>query len=108
MDHHKTNLNFGAYNVVEPEQVATAAILYDYIPEWGLSINVDSANALLSGLVGDTIGFRTSNVDSSVMRRAAALMDLGADLAHIYREELVLKSYKAVPILGSRVEPARA
>ncbi len=101
VDHHKTNLNFGAFNVVEPEQVATAAILYDHIPGWGLAFNEGSANALLSGLVGDTIGFRTSNVDSSVMRRAAALMDLGADLAHIYREELVLKSYKAVRYWGA-------
>ncbi|QRN84206.1 DHH family phosphoesterase [Chloroflexota bacterium] len=101
VDHHKTNLNFGTYNVVEPDQAATAAILYDHIPDWGLAFNADVASSLLSGLVGDTIGFRTSNVDSSVMRRAAALMDLGADLTYIYREELVLKSYKAVRYWGA-------
>ena len=101
VDHHKTNLNFGTYNIVEPEQVATAAILYDHIPDWGLAFNEAVASSLLSGLVGDTIGFRTSNVDSSVMRRAAALMDLGADLTHIYREELVLKSYAAVRYWGA-------
>lgn len=101
VDHHKTNLNFGTFNVVEPEQVATAAILFDYLPEWGLEIGVESANALLAGLVGDTIGFRTSNVDAAVMRRAAALMELGADLSHIYREELVLKSFKAVRYWGA-------
>lgn len=101
VDHHKTNLNFGAMNVVEPEQVATAAILFDYLPEWGLSISNEVANCLLGGLVGDTIGFRTSNVDAAVMRRAAALMESGADLAHIYREELVLKSYTAVRYWGA-------
>ncbi len=101
VDHHKTNLNFGTYNVVESEQAATAAILYDHIPDWGLAFNTDVASSLLSGLVGDTIGFRTSNVDSSVLRRAAALMDLGADLTYIYREELVLKSYQAVRYWGA-------
>jgi phosphoesterase RecJ-like protein len=101
VDHHKTNLNFGSLNVVEPEQVATAAILYDYLPEWGLTIDAESANALLAGLIGDTIGFRTSNVDAAVLQRAAALMEFGADLFHIYREELVLKSFKAVRYWGA-------
>ncbi len=88
--------------MVEPEQAATAAILYDHIPDWGLAFNTDVASSLLSGLVGDTIGFRTSNVDSTVLRRAAALMDLGADLRYIYREELVLNLIRqsVIGVLG--------
>jgi phosphoesterase RecJ-like protein len=101
VDHHKTNLQFGKFNVVEPEQVATAAILFDHMPNWGLSMDAEVATCLLSGIVGDTIGFRTPNVDAEVMRIAGALMDLGANLAHIYREELVLKSFKAVRYWGS-------
>ena len=101
VDHHKTNLAFGTWNIVEADQVATAAILYDHLPSWGLAFTPDVASCLLSGIVGDTIGFRTSNVDSSVLRKAAALMDLGADLSYIYREELVLKSYTAVKYWGA-------
>ena len=101
VDHHKTNLQFGKINVVESDQVATAAILFDHMPNWGLSIDQDVASCLLSGIVGDTIGFRTPNVDSEVMRRVGALMDVGADLAYIYREELVLKSYKAMRYWGA-------
>jgi bifunctional oligoribonuclease and PAP phosphatase NrnA len=101
VDHHKTNLEFATYNIVEPTQVATAAILYDHLPTWGLSFNPDIAACLLSGIVGDTIGFRTANVDSSVLRKAAALMDLGADLSFIYREELVMKPYTAVKYWGA-------
>lgn len=101
VDHHKTNLQFGTFNVVEPEQVATAAILYDRLPAWGLPFNPAVASCLLSGIVGDTIGFRTPNVDSMVLRRAAALMDLGADLAVIYREELVMKPFTAVRYWGA-------
>lgn len=101
VDHHKTNLQFGEFNIVESNQVATAAILFDHMPDWGLSFTPDVATCLLSGIVGDTIGFRTSNVDSAVLRKAAALMDLGADLAAIYNEELVMKSFKAVRYWGS-------
>jgi bifunctional oligoribonuclease and PAP phosphatase NrnA len=101
VDHHKTNLQFGDYNVVEPNQVATAAILYDHLPAWGLAFDPAVATCLLAGIVGDTIGFRTPNVDSKVMRISGALMDLGADLADIYREELVLKPFSAVRYWGA-------
>lgn len=101
VDHHKTNLNFGKYNIVESQQVATAAILFDRLPVWGLSIDAPVATCLLSGIIGDTIGFRTSNVNAEVLRKAAALMDYGAKLSDIYRSELVLKSYEAVRYWGA-------
>jgi len=101
VDHHKTNLFFGKINVVEPEQVATAAILLDHMPEWGLNVTPEVAKCLLAGIVGDTIGFRTSNVDAEVMRKASQLMNLGADLSSVYREELVAKSFKAIRYWGS-------
>lgn len=101
VDHHKTNVNYGKFNLVEAEQVATAAILFDRIPLWGLTINAPVATALLSGIIGDTIGFRTSNVNAAVMRKAADLMDLGASLSDIYRSELVLKSFEAVRYWGA-------
>ncbi len=104
VDHHKTNLKFGAFNVVEPDQVATAAILFDHLPAWGLTFNPEIATCLLAGIVGDTIGYRTPNVDSEVMRKSGALMDLGADLAEIYREELVLKPFTAARYWGSGLQ----
>src|SRR3972149_9682123 len=35
IDHHKTNENFGKLNLIEAEEVATAAILTKYLPQWG-------------------------------------------------------------------------
>lgn len=101
IDHHKTNLAFGDLNVVEPEQVATAAILFDHIPLWGLAFDADVATCLLAGIVGDTIGFRTPNVDADVLRKCASLMDFGADLSHVYSEALVMRPLKAVRYWGS-------
>jgi len=101
VDHHKTNLNFGTYNIVEPEQVATAAIIFDHMESWGLAFSADIATCLLSGIVGDTIGFRTSNVNSDVLRKSAVLMDMGADLADVYQNELIMKPYTAIRYWGS-------
>lgn len=101
VDHHKTNLAFGAINMVEPDQVATAAVLFDHMPAWGLSFSPDVAMCLLAGIVGDTIGFRTPNVDAEVLRKCAALMELGGDLTHVYHEELVMRSFTAVRYWGA-------
>ncbi|MFN2303305.1 MAG: DHH family phosphoesterase [Anaerolineales bacterium] len=108
VDHHKTNVEFGKYNIIEPDQAATAAILFDHIPQWNLSFDPQIATCLLSGIVGDTIGFRTSNVTSSLMRKAGALMDLGADLSDIYRSELVLKSFKSIQYWGAGLSRVRS
>ena len=34
IDHHKTNEQFGTINLIEPEEVATAAILANHLPAW--------------------------------------------------------------------------
>ena len=71
IDHHETNTLFGKINLVCPEYAATTAILAEKIPQWGLPITPPSANALLTGIVTDTIGFRTPNVNSTLLRMAA-------------------------------------
>jgi phosphoesterase RecJ-like protein len=101
VDHHKTNLRFADINVVEPEQVATAAILHDHLSDWGLSIDQYVATCLLAGIVGDTIGFSTPNVDAEVLRKAANLMDFGADLSDIYQDEITNKSLDSVRYWGA-------
>ena len=61
IDHHKTNENFGKLNLIEAEEVATSAILTAHLPEWGYKITQPIAAALLTGIITDTLGFRTSN-----------------------------------------------
>src|SRR5215216_6349032 len=71
IDHHKTNENFGKLNLIEAEEVATAAILGRHLPEWGYKITKPIAAALLTGIVTDTLGFRTSNTNPSALRLCA-------------------------------------
>lgn len=100
IDHHITNVNFARMNFVVPEAEATAAILADHLEAWGLTITENVARALLTGLVSDTLGFRTSNVTPSTLHRAARLMEHGANLAELYNRALIRRSYEAARFWG--------
>ena len=101
IDHHKTNENFGKLNLIEADEVATAAILTKHLPEWGLKISKPVAAALLTGIITDTLGFRTSNVTPEALRQSATLMETGVDLPEIYMQSLVRKSFPAAKYWGA-------
>ena len=100
IDHHVTNLNFGKVNFVQPSAVATAAILTEFLPIWGFEITQPCASALLTGLVSDTLGFRTSNMNPQALRLAAQLMERGANLSELYFQALVKRSMKSAQFWG--------
>lgn len=95
IDHHVTNLSFARVNYVEPEAVATCAILAENLEDWGLPIPPEAANALLAGIISDTLGFRTSNMSPKALHLAAALMQKGANLPEIYDQALMRRSFDA-------------
>jgi phosphoesterase RecJ-like protein len=101
IDHHKTNERFGKLNLIEPEEVATAAILTNHLPQWGYPITRPIAAALLTGIVTDTLGFRTSNTNPSALRLCAALMETGVDMADLYMKALVEKTFSAARYWGA-------
>jgi phosphoesterase RecJ-like protein len=92
IDHHKTNDNFAKINLVVPDAAATAEVLAVCLPELGFEITKNIADALITGIVTDTIGFRTTNVSPDVMRLVAALMEAGGNLAEIYYKTVVEQS----------------
>ena len=88
IDHHNTHDDFGKLEYVKPEIEATALILADSLPRWGLTITMDAATCLLTGLLSDTIGFRTANTQPAALRAAADLMEIGADFHEVYLKTL--------------------
>ncbi|MEO5886141.1 MAG: DHH family phosphoesterase [Anaerolineales bacterium] len=101
IDHHKTNEKFGKLNLIEAEEVATAAILTNHLREWGYEITRPIADALLTGIITDTLGFRTSNTNPSALRLCATLMETGADMPDLYMRSLVKKSFPAARYWGA-------
>lgn len=102
IDHHITNLNFADVNLVDPDAVATAEILTKCLPVWGMTINnIEISDALLTGLLADTIGLRTNNVTGGVIRLVADLVDVGSNFAYLYRRALLQKSVNAARYWGT-------
>lgn len=101
IDHHITNEKFGKLNLIEPQEVATAAILANHLPAWGLRITKPVADALLTGIITDTLGFRTSGTNPSALRLCAMLMETGSNMPDLYMRSLVHKSFPAARYWGA-------
>lgn len=107
IDHHPTNTMFASLNIVQKEAVATAEIIYKLIQHLSLPLNKPIAEALLTGIIMDSLGFRTSNTTSQVLRIAADLQEQGADISMIHRKALLERSYEAVKYWGAGLSKAQ-
>jgi phosphoesterase RecJ-like protein len=104
IDHHITNLKFAKINLVNPRAVATSEIIAKCLPDWGLTITQPVAANLLTGLITDTLGFRTSNMTPEALRLAARLMETGVDLPVLYGQALAQRSFEAVRFWGAGLQ----
>lgn len=100
IDHHPTNNNFGRINLVDPKAAATTEMLAEYLPRWGLTITGDVASALLTGLITDTLGFRTASVSPQTVRLVADLMEHGVNLSEIYMKAFITRTFEAMQFWG--------
>ncbi|MBI9045215.1 MAG: bifunctional oligoribonuclease/PAP phosphatase NrnA [Anaerolineaceae bacterium] len=101
IDHHITNSNFAKNNIVEPQAAATAQILTRLLLEWNFPIIKDVATSLLTGILTDTLGFRTSNVTEETFQISAKLIENGTNLPEIYQKVLLSRSFQASKYWGS-------
>lgn len=99
-DHHITNPGFGAVNFIDPLAASTAELLTELLEPLGLPLNLAVAECLLTGLVTDTLGFRTSNTTVKTLGLAQDLMRAGADLNRLYDLSLFKRSYGAIRLWG--------
>jgi len=101
IDHHVTNQNFGRINLVDTNAVATTEILAEYLEFFGLPLTKSVGIALLTGLITDTLGFRTQNMTPKALRIAADLMELGIDLPDLYHRVLTQRTFEALKYWGA-------
>jgi phosphoesterase RecJ-like protein len=95
-DHHITNTGFARVNFIDPTVASTAELVTELLPHLGLSLNETVAQCLLTGLVTDTLGFRTSSTTTKTLAIAQELMAAGAVLHTVYDLSLFRRSYSAV------------
>jgi bifunctional oligoribonuclease and PAP phosphatase NrnA len=95
-DHHITNPGFARLNFIDPTAASTAELVTELLPRLGLSLDETVAQCLLTGLVTDTLGFRTSSTTAKTLAIAQELMAAGAVLHTVYDQSLFRRSYTAV------------
>jgi phosphoesterase RecJ-like protein len=93
LDHHATNTGFGQIHLVNPIAVSATEVIFDWLTALDWSISKTVAVPLLCGLVTDTLGFRTSNVNAHTLEIAQKLMLAGASLTAITQRTLESMSY---------------
>lgn len=77
-DHHPTNAGFGTVNFVVPDAASTCEIIVEFAELAGLSLSVETATCLLTGVYTDTGGLLHSNTTPHVYRTVARLLRAGA------------------------------
>ncbi len=88
LDHHITNLRFGTLNYVDPTAAATAQLVLRLADALGVPVGAEAALCLMTGLVTDTLAFRTSNVDAAVLVDASRLAGYGISIADLVQRTL--------------------
>lgn len=100
IDHHPTNTLYGRVNIIDSAAAAVAEMLAQTLPQLGLGFTPEVRSALLTGLITDTIGFRTPNTRPATLRLAADLLEGGAPLARLYFNALTKRTFPAVRLWG--------
>jgi bifunctional oligoribonuclease and PAP phosphatase NrnA len=101
IDHHITNTLFAKINLVDPDAAATTEIISKYLNALGMEFDRDVVNALMAGILSDTIGFRTTSVRPETLRQAANLMERGADISDLYKKALSQQDLNALRYWGA-------
>lgn len=96
LDHHATNTMFGDIQLVMTKAASATEVVYHWLVAAGFPLTREVAMPLLTGLVTDTLGFRTSNVTSGTLAIAQKLMEAGASLTEITARTLDTKSFTEV------------
>ena len=99
VDHHRSNSEFGAINVVDESAASTTALLARLFDFWGVEIDRDVAHCLYAGLVTDTGSFRWGGPSTHVL--AARLLATGIDGDTIARQLLDTHPFGWLPMLSS-------
>ncbi|HVU10756.1 MAG TPA: bifunctional oligoribonuclease/PAP phosphatase NrnA [Phototrophicaceae bacterium] len=98
LDHHPTNTLFGNLVLLIPDAVSATQVVLQWLEQMGQPLSKASAVPLLTGLVTDTQGFRTSNVRPETLGFAQKLMQAGASLTEITQRTLASTPYQNIQL----------
>ncbi len=98
IDHHVTNENFAPLNYVDSSAASTAEIVYRLVCELPIPFDPVIAQCLLTGVVTDTLGFRTASTTVATMKIATELMQAGGSIPTV-----IENAFNRVPLSNLRL-----
>lgn len=101
IDHHGSNPAFGTVNYIRPDAGSTCEILYDLLLDMGVTMTVDMADCLYTGIITDTGRFTYEVTTPHSLRVAAALMELGCHYAAIAEREFRTRTCGKTRLIGA-------
>ncbi|RKX65778.1 hypothetical protein DRP44_05590 [candidate division TA06 bacterium] len=101
IDHHKSNTYFGGLNVVLPDYSSTCEILIEIVGERG---NTDIYNALYTGMLTDTGGFKYANTSVRTLKHAIELIEKGVNHAYISQMVFMRMTRGKIKLLALALE----
>mgnify|MGYP001228593062 CR=1 FL=1 len=107
IDHHVSNSHFANINLVADDMAATSEYLVDLLEPFGLALDKQVANCLLTGLLTDSLGFRTNSTGISTLGTAQKLLRYGAQLHEIYDRTLHRRSFESMKLWAQALGTAR-
>lgn len=100
IDHHFTNTRFGQINWVAPDCAATCQMLVGLADALQVPLAGAIAECLLTGIITDTLCFRTSNTDAAVLAAAMRLTEGGAKISEIVARTLNRREFGIFQLWG--------
>ena len=79
IDHHESNTYFGKYNLVNKSCISTTQLLYDLFKINEISINKKMATSLYAGILDDSNGFLSDEVNGTIFALINELIECGAE-----------------------------
>lgn len=99
IDHHISNTGFGDIKIVKVDAAATCEVLYYLFKDMGFDINLNAAQALYTGIVTDTGGFRYESTTAHTFSAAAELLKKGVNIGNIKENVFENKELPTILIL---------
>jgi phosphoesterase RecJ-like protein len=107
IDHHKTQDDLGALQLVDSEASACGMLVYEAYKRYGGTVTATAANSLFLAISTDTGWMRHPNATSEVFAALAELVRLGAQPTAIYRALYETNSVGRLRLLGTMLSRIR-
>lgn len=91
IDHHASNNNYGDINLIKMTS-SCCQIIFDVILALNVEIDKNIGNALITGILTDTGGFKNSDVDKKTFEIAGYLYDRKTEISKVYTTLMQTKS----------------